>query len=63
MTMTQADITAVDPLAAYEAHAVVRDNNPVKAVQDAYNRAVNAAVAHKRLPIMVSVVIRVAPQE
>ncbi|MDR6455512.1 hypothetical protein [Variovorax paradoxus] len=59
---TEVDI--VDTTLAIEGYASLKNHggNPVKAVQAAYNTAAKRVTASGRLPVMVRVIVHVAPQ-
>lgn len=65
MTGTQkTEVDHVDASVAYEGYASLKnhDGNPVRAVQSAYNRAVQNVVGAGREPVMVRVIVHVAPK-
>ncbi|KQV99981.1 hypothetical protein [Rhizobacter sp. Root1221] len=56
-------ILYVDPEVAFAGHRVIRDGNAVEAVRTAFNDAITRATNHNRRPVMVEVIVRVAPTE
>lgn len=54
----------VDPRATITGFAMVatHDGNPLKAVQAAYNSAAARAAGANRKPVMISVIVHVAPE-
>jgi hypothetical protein len=64
MEKSQADSVHVDPSVAYEGYATIslHGGNPVRAVQAAYNGAVKRVTDSGRKPIMIRVLVHVAPE-
>lgn len=63
--MTNQEPARVDPVLAYEGYAHLRDyaDNPIRAVQAAYNKAATATAAAGLTPVLIRVLVHVAPQE
>ncbi len=53
----------VDPDVAFAGHRTIRDGNAVEAARGAFNDAVTRAQSHQRTPLMVEVIVRVAPAQ
>jgi len=58
------EVDIVDTALAIEGFASLKnhDGNPVKAVQAAYNSAAKGVAATGRTPVMIRVIVHVAPQ-
>lgn len=64
MEKIQADSVHVDPGVTFEGHATLNQHggNPVAAAQAAYNRAARNVGSAGRKPVMVRVIVHVAPE-